>query len=80
MEANLIREMIVSSIIGSKVEVIDTNQTGDHFSVLIISDAFVDMPLIERHKLIYKLLNKHITKEIHALQLKTVTNAEYEKI
>ena len=35
------------------------------------------MSLMKRHKIIYNLLNNYITKEIHALQLKTLTYKEY---
>ena len=76
MHINSIKQKIEDSIAKSKVEVIDTTGTGDHFSVVVISDVFDNMSLIERHKLIYQSLNQYITKEIHALQIKTYTEKE----
>ena len=37
------------------------------------------MSLIDRHKLIYKLFEKELTKKIHALQIKTYTKSERHK-
>lgn len=44
-----------------------------HFSVTVVSDAFLDKPLTERHRLIYSLLNDEIRDGIHALKIKTLT-------
>jgi BolA protein len=57
--------------------VTDTTGTGDHFSVVVISNAFDKMTLINRHKLVYKSLNQYVTKEIHALQIKAYTEEEF---
>ena len=77
MDSNLIKEMIKKSIFGANIKVFDTTGTGDHFKVIVISNTFNGMPLIERHKLIYKSLNQYLTKEIHALEIITQTNKEY---
>ena len=76
MDTKSIKNIIQSSLSDSQVEVIDTTGGGDHFSVVVISDIFENMSLINRHKLIYKALNQFISKEIHALQLKTLTKKE----
>ena len=77
MDTNLIKEMIRIAISDANIEVYDTTGTADHFKVVIISDIFNGMSLIDRHKLIYKSLEEYITKEIHALQLITQTKEEY---
>ena len=77
MDTNLIKEIIEETINTSKVEILDTTGTGDHFNALIVSDIFEEMSLINRHKLVYKSLSQFLTKEIHALQLKTLTTKEY---
>ncbi len=48
------------------LKVVDINGNGDHYSVLVISDKFINISLIERHKVIYSIFDKEITKEIHA--------------
>jgi len=50
---------------------------GGHFKLLVISDNFIDMKLIERHKLIYQILNKMMKVEIHALSMQLLTDEEY---
>ena len=77
MDSNLIIEMIVKALPDAKVEVYDTTGTSDHFKVVVISNTFEGMTLIKRHKLIYKILNQYITKEIHALQIIAQTKEEF---
>jgi len=76
MNINSIKEKIENSISNARVEVKDSTGTGDHFSVIVVSNEFENMSLVNRHQLIYKSLNKYITKEIHALQIKTYTEKE----
>ena len=59
------------------LKVVDINGNGDHYSVLVISDKFINMSLIERHKVIYSIFNNEITNEIHAMQIKTYTHKEW---
>ena len=60
------------------IEVVDINNTGDHFSIIIVSNKFNNKSLIDRHKIIYKIFSEEITKEIHALQIKTYTYSEWD--
>tara|TARA_Y100001954_G_scaffold235669_1_gene293979 strand:- start:541 stop:783 length:243 start_codon:yes stop_codon:yes gene_type:complete len=77
MNINSIKEKIKNFIPESKVEVKDTTGTGDHFSVIVISDKFENVNLVNRHKMIYESLSQYVTKEIHALQIKTYTEEEF---
>ena len=80
MDVNLIKEIIKSSIENAQIKVSDTNGSGDHFNILVISDTFKNMSIINRHRLIHKCLKKYISNEIHAIQLKTLSRKEYEEI
>ena len=51
---------------------------GGHFKVLIVSDDFKGISLINRHKLIYRILGKLMQSEIHALSMQTLTKEEYK--
>ena len=53
--------------------------SGGHFKLLIISDNFCNIKLIDRHRLIYKILDQMIKKEIHALSIKALSIKEYTK-
>lgn len=49
---------------------------GGHFLINIVSDAFQDKSLIQRHRLIYAALGDAMQSEIHALSIKAYTPAE----
>jgi len=79
MNTNTIKQKLVNIFKNDIIEVIDTNGMNNHFSIFIISDNFLNMSLIDRHKLIYKVFEKELTNQIHALQLKTYTKDEWHK-
>jgi len=74
-----IKKILENKFKNDFVEVVDINGEGNHFSVLVISNMFKNMSLINRHKLIYQLFEKQLTNEIHALQIKTYTSKEWGK-
>ena len=49
---------------------------GGHFKVKIISDDFKDKSLIERHRMVYSILDEMIKKEIHAISIEARTTQE----
>jgi acid stress-induced BolA-like protein IbaG/YrbA len=50
------------------------------YEVQIVSDIFENKSTIQRHKMIYALLDSYIkTGEIHALTIKAMTPGESEK-
>tara|TARA_B100001996_G_scaffold219308_1_gene168603 strand:+ start:183 stop:431 length:249 start_codon:yes stop_codon:yes gene_type:complete len=63
----------------SKIDVQDLTGSSNHYSILIISDDFINMSLIDRHKKIYNIFQNEMTIEIHALQIKTFTYEEWTK-
>ena len=63
----------------SKIDVQDLTGSSNHYSILIISDHFIDMSLLDRHKKIYNIFHNEMTVEIHALQIKTFTHEEWTK-
>ena len=79
MNTNKIKQKLVNIFKNDIIEVIDTNGMNNHFSIFVISDQFLNVSLIDRHKLIYKLFEKELTNEIHALQIKTHTKEEWHK-
>lgn len=51
--------------------------TESHFKVVIASDAFDSLRLVQRHQKIYGLLSDEMAGEVHALALHTYTPAEW---
>lgn len=74
-----IKEKLKHGLEDAEVFIQDMTGTNDHFNVMIISKSFEGLNLIERHRLVYKILDSMVTKEIHALQLKTLTLEQWKK-
>ena len=78
MNSDQVQSLIQKGIKGSKVEVIDTTGTSDHFSVIVVSDSFEGLSLIEQHQMVYKSVGNYMTNEIHALEIKTMTQTAWK--
>ena len=48
----------------------------DHLEALVVSPAFEDVPLVEQHQMVHDALEGRLTRDIHALELKTRTPEE----
>jgi acid stress-induced BolA-like protein IbaG/YrbA len=77
MDPEAVKELIQEGIPGANIEVVDTTGTKDHFSAIVISDSFEGLSLVEQHQAVYQTVGNHMTKEIHALQLKTYSPAQW---
>ena len=49
-----------------------------HFNVQIVSDDFVNLSLIQRHKIVYKAVEILLT-EIHAFSITAMTISEFKE-
>ena len=61
------------------VRVVDTTGGGDHFQATVVSSAFADKGLLDRHRLVYAALGEAMRGPIHALALTTETPEEYRR-
>jgi len=50
--------------------------SGGHYRLYLVSDEFINVSLIERHKMIYKILDTIMKVEIHALSMKLLSSEE----
>ena len=65
---------------GIKYDRLTVEGSESKYEVQIVSDVFDDKSTIQRHKIIYALLDSYIkTGEIHALTIKAMTPSESEK-
>tara|TARA_Y100000590_G_scaffold392313_1_gene469632 strand:- start:359 stop:613 length:255 start_codon:yes stop_codon:yes gene_type:complete len=78
MNIEQIKQRLEEIFLEDKIEVFDSRGTGDHFSIIVISDKFLDMPLLERHRMIYSIFSDKIVTEIHAMQIQTYTLDEWK--
>jgi len=52
---------------------------GQHFQAVVVSAAFEGLPLVRQHQMVMKALRQELdSNRVHALQLKTMTPAQYE--
>ena len=57
----------------------DVTGDGSKFEAVVISDAFEGQNTIKRHKMVYAVLNEHISSgAIHALTIKAHTPDEWD--
>lgn len=61
---------------GAIVRLEDLTGGKDHWSAVVISDAFEGKPSIKRHRLVYAALGDAVGGAIHALALETWTYSE----
>ena len=78
MNIEEIKERLIKNFPKDKVEVFDSRGTGDHFSIIVISNKFAGISLVDRHRTIYSIFQEEITKKIHALQIQTYTYKEWK--
>lgn len=52
--------------------------TESHFKLIVVSEKFIEMKLIDRHRFINKLFAKELN-HIHALAMHTYTPEEWQK-
>lgn len=46
----------------------------------VISNSFSDMSLLNRHRVVKKILEKHFADSLHALSIQTYTEKEWENV
>ncbi|MGQ4555676.1 BolA/IbaG family iron-sulfur metabolism protein [Halobellus sp. GM3] len=56
----------------------DEDHEDAHFAAVVISPAFEGKTLVEQHQMVYDALGEAMTTDIHALEMKTYTPAEYD--
>ncbi|MEM7292142.1 MAG: BolA/IbaG family iron-sulfur metabolism protein [Pseudomonadota bacterium] len=76
MQMDYFSQQLEKGIPGASAEV---TGDGSKFEAVVISDAFEGASTINRHKMVYAVLNEHITSGvIHALTIKAHTPSEWE--
>ncbi len=76
-----IKEKLGQELSEAKIEVVDLTGTNNHFAVEVVSPAFESKSLIQRHQMVYRVLNEKIsTGEIHALSITAKTPKESENV
>lgn len=84
--AQTIRIMLMSRFKNAEIEISNESShhavvpgTESHFRVVIVSEEFNGIPLLERHRLIYEALSVPLKNGVHALALHTYTPGEWRR-
>lgn len=78
LNPGMITERIQTSHPDATVHARDLTGGGDHWDVVVISEAFEGKRLVQRHKLIYACFEEELKSGIlHALALKTWTPTQW---
>ena len=68
-----IQVLIRSAFPEAEVRVTDLTGTGDHFRVEVTSARFEGLSTLDRHRLVHDAVGPRLTREIHALEIRTLT-------
>ena len=59
---------------------VDHSPDFSHIQLQVITDDFINMPLLKQHRGVMHLLKSHLKEEIHAVHIKTFTKSQWQKI
>lgn len=77
--AERIRAIVEAALPECTAQVTDDVNDGEHFSAEVVSSAFVGLPRVRQHQLVYQALGDHMKRDIHALALKTYTPDDWKR-
>ncbi len=78
MEPSEIVRKIEEALGEAEVLITDLTGTRDHYSVVVVSPAFEGKLPLKQHRMVNAALAEELASgELHALQLKTLTPAEW---
>ena len=78
MEAAEIERLIKEALPDAKIEIKDLAGDGDHYSAVVVSEAFRGLNRIKQHQMVYAALKGRMGGELHALALQTSAPPEAE--
>ncbi len=79
MPIEQVRALLQGGFPGDRVELANPQGDGEHYQLLIVSDRFQNLSMVEQHQLVYRVLGDAMRQAIHALALKTYTPAQWAK-
>jgi acid stress-induced BolA-like protein IbaG/YrbA len=77
MDAGEIERILAARFPGALVRVIGDD--GRHFEAIIVAEAFDGLSMVKQHQLVYRALGDLMQDAIHALSIRTLTPADWER-
>ncbi|HZE89168.1 MAG TPA: BolA/IbaG family iron-sulfur metabolism protein [Verrucomicrobiae bacterium] len=76
IEPHEIRDRILGALPGAEVTVRDMTGTADHYEITVVSSAFGELSLVDRHRMVHAPLRDVLGGALHAISLKTLAPGE----
>ncbi len=78
--ADMVEKRIREGIEGVEhVQIEDLTGTQDHYQAVVVAEAFVGLPRVRQHQLVYKALGELMAGPVHALALQTYSPDAWNK-
>jgi acid stress-induced BolA-like protein IbaG/YrbA len=61
-------------------ELVEVQGDGQHWEAVIVSREFEGKNTVQQHQLVYRALGDRMKEEIHALSMKTMSPAQWNKL
>ena len=74
MDPGEIAKLIERGLVGAHAQVRTDGQ--GHYEAVVVAEQFAGKRTLARHQLVYGTLGERVGREIHALQLRTLTPEE----
>ena len=71
MEATEIERLIRDAFPDASIDIKDLRGDGDHYSAVVVSEAFRGVSRVKQHQMVYAALKGRMGGELHALALQT---------
>ncbi|NJK72451.1 MAG: BolA family transcriptional regulator [Synechococcaceae cyanobacterium SM2_3_60] len=80
MTPQTLTDLLKQAFPNSAIQVQDLTGGGDHYQVMLVSEAFRGLSLIKQHQQVYAALQAHLDSgAIHALALKTYSPEQWQQ-
>jgi len=73
MSVETLRGHLTEAFPDAEIDIEDLAGDGDHYRARIMASAFVGLPRVRQHQLVYAALKGKMGGELHALALETST-------
>ena len=74
--ADEIRRRVAAAFPDADIQLRDTVGDGDHYDMVVVSEAFRGRSTLERHRMVYAPLKDILGGALHALALRTLAPGE----
>lgn len=73
-----LKRLVESALPGARAVVRDMTGGGDHFEIEVVSERFEGLGLVDRHRMLHRILEGPMESDVHAVKFRAWTPAEKE--